>query len=85
METMLASYEQLFVEPVPKQEVHAPLEPGDHSEIDDSLLLDTEGIKKYWQIIGEMQCAVALGCIDIIAATMTIARFRPAPHQDHLK
>lgn len=33
---MLASYEQLFGEPLPKREVDAPLEPGDHSEIDDS-------------------------------------------------
>eukprot|EP00957_Ditylum_brightwellii_P016701 1256084-Ditylum_brightwellii.AAC.1 len=32
-----------------------------------------------------MQWAVALGWIDIIAATMTMARFRPAPCQGHLK
>jgi len=51
---MLASYEQLFGEPVPKQEVHAPLEPGDHPEVDDSPLLDMEDIKKYWQMIGEI-------------------------------
>eukprot|EP00957_Ditylum_brightwellii_P060211 4573295-Ditylum_brightwellii.AAC.1 len=41
-----------------------------------------EDIKKYCQMIGEMQWAVALGHI---AATMTMARFRPAPRQDHLK
>eukprot|EP00957_Ditylum_brightwellii_P003921 298884-Ditylum_brightwellii.AAC.1 len=39
----------------------------------------------YWQLIGEMQWAVTLGWIDIIAATMTMARFRPAPCQGHLK
>ena len=54
MKRMLASYEQLFGEPVPKQEVHAPLETGDHPEIDDSPLLDMEDIKKYWQMIGGM-------------------------------
>eukprot|EP00957_Ditylum_brightwellii_P101071 7703443-Ditylum_brightwellii.AAC.1 len=32
-----------------------------------------------------MQWAVALGWIDIIAATVTMARFRPAPCQGHLK
>eukprot|EP00957_Ditylum_brightwellii_P048968 3715668-Ditylum_brightwellii.AAC.2 len=36
-------------------------------------------------MIGEIQWAIALGCIDIIVATVTMARFRPAPHQDHLK
>eukprot|EP00957_Ditylum_brightwellii_P181954 13862248-Ditylum_brightwellii.AAC.1 len=82
---MLASYEQLFCEPVPKREVHAPLEQGDHPEIDDSPLLDIEDIKKYWQMIGEMQWAVTLGRIDIIADTMTMAIFRPAPCQGHLK
>eukprot|EP00957_Ditylum_brightwellii_P183403 13970610-Ditylum_brightwellii.AAC.1 len=44
-----------------------------------------EDIKKYWQMIGEMQWTVALGRIDIITATMTMARFRPAPHQGYLK
>eukprot|EP00957_Ditylum_brightwellii_P132654 10115545-Ditylum_brightwellii.AAC.1 len=42
---MLASYEQLFGEPVPKREVRAPLNPGEHPEIDDSPLLDMEDIK----------------------------------------
>eukprot|EP00957_Ditylum_brightwellii_P157984 12025576-Ditylum_brightwellii.AAC.1 len=36
-------------------------------------------------MIGEMQWAVALGRIDIIAANVTMARFRPAPCQGHLK
>eukprot|EP00957_Ditylum_brightwellii_P067511 5125505-Ditylum_brightwellii.AAC.1 len=85
MKRMLASYEQLFGETMPKQEVHAPLKPGDHPDIDDSPLLGMEDIKKYWQMVGEIQCAVALGHIDIIAATMTMARFRSAPHQGHLK
>eukprot|EP00957_Ditylum_brightwellii_P082583 6279303-Ditylum_brightwellii.AAC.1 len=82
---MLAGYEELFGEPVPKCEVYAPLEPGDHSEIDDTSLFDMEDVKKYRQMIGEIQWAVTLGHIDIVAATMTMARFRPAPHQGHLK
>eukprot|EP00957_Ditylum_brightwellii_P094392 7187512-Ditylum_brightwellii.AAC.1 len=44
-----------------------------------------EDIKKYWQTNGEMQWAVALGYINIIAATVTMARFRPTPCQGHLK
>eukprot|EP00957_Ditylum_brightwellii_P060653 4605196-Ditylum_brightwellii.AAC.2 len=82
---MLASYEQLFGEPMSKQEVHTPLEPCNHPEIDDSPLLDMESIKMYWQMIGGMQWAVALGCNDIIAVTVTMAIFRPAPCKGHLK
>jgi hypothetical protein len=52
---MMANYQQIFKEPVPKHEVHAPLEPGDHPESDDSPLLDEAGIKIYWQMIGELQ------------------------------
>eukprot|EP00957_Ditylum_brightwellii_P055901 4235863-Ditylum_brightwellii.AAC.1 len=70
---------------MPKLEVHAPLEPGDHPEIGDFPLLGMEDIKKCWQIIGEIQWAVALGRIDIIAAAVTMVRFRPVPHQGHLK
>eukprot|EP00957_Ditylum_brightwellii_P102079 7780865-Ditylum_brightwellii.AAC.1 len=70
---------------MPKNKVHTILEPGDHPEIDDSALLDMKDIKKYWQMIGEMQWAVALGQVDIIAVTMTMATFRPAPCQGHLK
>jgi hypothetical protein len=38
----------------------------------------------YWQMIGELHWAVALGCIDIMNATVTMARFCPAPCQGHL-
>eukprot|EP00957_Ditylum_brightwellii_P000809 64054-Ditylum_brightwellii.AAC.1 len=44
-----------------------------------------EDIKTYWQMIGKMQWAVALGQIEIIAATVIMVRFRPAPCQGHLK
>ena len=81
---MLVNYENTFGEPVPKREVHAPLTPNDHPELDDSSLLDMEEKKIYWTMIGELQWAVALGRIDIICATVTMARFRPAPRRGHL-
>ena len=81
---MLVNYENTFGEPVPKREVHAPLTPNDHPELDDSPLLDREEKKIYWTMIGELQWAVALGRIDIICATVTMARFRPAPRGGHL-
>jgi Reverse transcriptase (RNA-dependent DNA polymerase) len=71
---LLTNYEQIFKEPVPKCEIHAPLESGDHPEIDDSPLLDQAGIRSYWQMIREMQWAVALGRVDIMNATVTMDR-----------
>jgi hypothetical protein len=70
---MLESYVQLFGEPVPKRTVTVPLPENDHPELDDSLLLDENGVKKYWQMIGEMQWAVAFVHIDLISATVTMA------------
>eukprot|EP00957_Ditylum_brightwellii_P117328 8948610-Ditylum_brightwellii.AAC.2 len=62
---MLASYEQLFGEPVPKRETHAPLEPGDHPEIDNSPLMDMEDIKKCWQMIREIPLARTLAAFEV--------------------
>jgi hypothetical protein len=81
---MLTNYELIFGESVPKREIHAPLDPGDHPEIDESPLLEEAEIKIYWQMIGELQWAVSLGRMDIMGATVTMARFRPAPRQGHL-
>ena len=72
---MLENYERTFGEPVKKRDISSPLEPSDHPEIDDSPLLDEVDKKRYWTMIGELQWAVALGRIDIIAATVTMARF----------
>ena len=52
--------------------------------MDESELLSGPDIKIYWQMIGEMQWAVALGRIDLISATVAMARFRPAPRKGHL-
>ena len=49
--------------------------------MDESELLSGPDIKIYWQMIGEMQWAVALGRIDLISATVAMARFRPAPRK----
>ena len=81
---MLGQYKQLFGVDVPKREVHAPLEPGDHPEVDESPLLEGKMVSVYLTMIGAMQWAVALGRIDIYCATMTMARFRSAPRQGHL-
>jgi hypothetical protein len=63
----------------------SPLEPGDHPELDESKLLDIEGIKQYQSIIGSAQWAVQLGRFDIATHTMTLSSFRAAPREGHLE
>lgn len=67
-----------------KREIHAPLEPGDHPELDLSPLCNEQEIEIYQSMVGDMQWAVSLGCIDIYCATMMIGGFRAAPRKGHL-
>ena len=39
---LIAQYEQLVGTEIPKREIHAPLEPGDHPELDESPLCDRQ-------------------------------------------
>ena len=82
---MLDQYKVLFGTDVPKREVHAPLEPGDHPELDESPLLQGREVSIYLTMIGALQWAVALGRIDVYCATMTMSRFRSAPRAGHLE
>ena len=81
---MLAQYEQIFGEMPPKREIHAPLEPGDHPELDTSPLCDAQQVRQYYSLIGALQWAVSLGRIDIQCATMCLGGFRAAPRIGHL-
>jgi Reverse transcriptase (RNA-dependent DNA polymerase) len=63
----------------------SPLEPGDHPELDETELLDIEGIKQFQSIIGSAQWAVQLGRFDIATAIMTMSSFRAAPREGHLE
>ena len=82
---MLDQYKHLFGQEVPKREIHAPLEPGDHPEIDETDFLEGQDISIYQTMIGAMQWAVSLGRIDIFCATMTMSRFRGGPRKGHLE
>ena len=79
---MLDAYEKMHNEK-PKA-ANSPLEKNHHPEVDESPLLDEDGIKKYMSMIGALQWAVSLGRFDIITAVMTLSRFRAAPRQGHL-
>ena len=82
---MIQKYEVMFGETVPKREVHSPLEPGDHPELDLTELCDGQEINKYQSMIGDMQWAVSMGRIDIYCATMTLGGYRAAPRKGHLE
>jgi hypothetical protein len=61
--------------------IMSPLEKGDHPELDDSPLLDAEGIQNFQFIIGPAQSwAVSLGRLDIEAAIITFSSFRSQHH-----
>jgi len=61
---MMDSYEKLFGEK-PKEYV-SPLDKGDHPEIDDSPLLEQDGIAKYQSMIGACQGSLALGDLTLL-------------------
>ena len=46
--------------------IHNPIDPSGHPELDYSELLVISYIKTYWNIISDMQQAVALVSIDIM-------------------
>ena len=53
--------------------------------MDESELLDEEGIQIYQSLVGSLQWSVSLDQFDIACALTTMSRFRAAPQQGHLK
>jgi hypothetical protein len=82
---MLLKYKKIFGGEVPENEVHAPLEPGDHPGLDESRLCTPKEKRSYMSMIGDLQLEVSLGRIDIYAATLTLSVFCAAPHIGHLE
>uniref|UniRef100_A0A7S2YRE1 Reverse transcriptase Ty1/copia-type domain-containing protein n=1 Tax=Entomoneis paludosa TaxID=265537 RepID=A0A7S2YRE1_9STRA len=83
IEKMVDSYEQMFG--TKPKKMKTPLEKGDHPEIDDSELLDEEGIKKYLTMVGQLQWLISLGRFDIFSAVVSFSRYRVAPRIGHLQ
>ena len=69
----------------PKGNVTSPLEKGDHPELDNSQLLDEDGIAKYQSLIGSLQWSISLGRFDVQTAVMSMSSFRAAPRIGHLE
>ena len=74
IERLTQSYEQMFGKK-PSLKVHSPLEKGDHPELDESELLDREGIEQYQSLLGSLQWAISLGRFDIATAVMSMSSF----------
>ena len=79
---MYGMYEKMFGE-APRKYT-SPLEKGDHPELDESEILDEQGVSHYQSLIGSMQWCVTIARFDIATAVMTLSRFRAAPRQGHL-
>jgi hypothetical protein len=79
---MISNYETWFG--TKPRDYISPLEKNDHQELDDSELLDNDGIKLYQSMTGALQWAVSLGRFDILTAVMTMSRFCTAPRHMHL-
>jgi len=63
----------------------SPLDHKDSPELDETPLLDQDGIRKYQSVIGALQWCVTLGRFDIAVSVMTMGRFRAAPREGHLE
>ena len=86
IQKILDQYERMFGEKVSgSRKIHAPLEPGDHPELDTSELCNEDEKAKYLSLVGSLQWALSLGRIDIGTATMTMSRFRVSPRKGHLE
>ena len=71
---MTSAYKRMFGEK-PKMSCYSPLKKGDHPELDDTELLDQEGIQQYQSLIGMLQWSISLGRLDIATAVMTMSSF----------
>ena len=74
---MMDTYEQLFQ--VKPKEYASPMDKQDHPELDETELLDQEGIVIYQSLIGALQWLITLGRFDIATAVMTLSRFCAMP------
>ena len=71
---LTSSYLRIFGE-APSTRYHAPLEHGDHHELDTPELLDQDGIDQYQSLIGSLQWLLTLGRFDIQVAVMSLSSF----------
>ena len=83
VEKMMETYVKFFGQK-PKS-YSSPLKKNDHPELDLSPEVDESGRAIYMSLIGQCQWLISLGHFDIASAIMTLARFRAAPREGHMK
>ena len=62
-----------------------PLPAEVQPELDESPLLDNQGLKLYQTLIGMAQWACTISRLDISFAVSSLSRFSAAPHAGHLQ
>jgi hypothetical protein len=80
----IALYERMSGLKPKTNKITFPLVKGDHPKIDDSAVLEEEGIQQYQLLIGQLQWAILLGRFNIVVAIMTASAFRSAPRKGYL-
>ena len=78
IDRLAASNEKMFGEK-PSAKMYLPLEKGDHPELNNSELLDAEGIQQYQSLNGSLQRAIFLGRFDIATSVMSMSSIRVLP------
>ena len=64
---------------------NVPYHPNDHPELDDTPLLNSEGITDYQSIIGVCQWISISSRMDITFAVSSLSRFAAKPQEGHLR
>ena len=59
------------------------MEKGDHPELDESPLIDDDGVCQYQMLISMANWIVTLGWWDIAFAVSSLSRFNTCPHEGH--
>ena len=62
---------------------HVPMDPTYHPELDESPILDLDGISKYRSMIGSLNWILTLGRFDIAFALNAMSRYNMAPREGH--
>ncbi|KAG7338517.1 reverse transcriptase RNA-dependent DNA polymerase [Nitzschia inconspicua] len=84
LEKMIDGYIRFFGSK-PRTNACAPLERGDHPEMDTTPFLDEEKTKMYQSLIGALQWIITIGRFDVFSAVTTMSSFRAAPREGHLE
>ena len=64
---------------------NTPIKTNAKPQLDESPLLNEEGIMHYQQIIGICQWLVTAGCLDICFAVSCLSRYTSAPREGHIE